>query len=348
MTAQHQQNPFLSRKVIGILLVVLLLALGLSGGWYWVAGKLGATINAVKQSLHDDGKQLSCTGQEIRGFPFRIGVFCDDFFYADPLNAVTVKGGELRSAAQIYNPAHLVTEIDAPLALEIPGLAPLQLDWRDLRSSSRLSPGGIERLSLVTKGLEVSANDGGRLAPLGKIGELALHARIAPEGEAGRSSTNADIALAAEEWRVASGDGATIEAIDIRLDATINDALQALDRGDLLRHLREQGGSGDLKGFSIETASGGRLALAGPFEIDRQGRLSARITLDLENPETLIAYAGKVFPPAVDFLADTRDYLAAFADQSGGELRLEDFHLSIEKGRVKAGIFTIGEVPPLF
>lgn len=334
-----------SKGKIGFLIgLVALLVFGLSAAWYWAAGQLDDTVTGFARTLESDGKVLRCSEQDVAGYPFRIGLFCTNVIYTDPVSGISVAGGPLRSAAQLYRPGHVVAELDAPYDVTLPGLAPLTLDWTAFRSSSRVTTGGPQRLSVVVDELGVSANDFGQRDLLAKMKELQLHTR--PGGDDPRSL---DIALSAQSWLVDDNGAGLIESVDLSFSANVEEAFAALQSGrDLLDLLRSNGGRAMLDDFTLATQDGGRVNISGPLEVGRNGRVSGQLTINMDDPARLVAYVSTVFPPIRQSLDNTAQYLQAFATQDGGRAKIRDFKLTIREGKVIAGFFEIGEIPRLF
>ncbi len=112
---------------------------GYSAGWFYVANRVKKEAEASIASLNRDGVTAECANLDVRGFPFRLGVFCDSVGYGDPGRNIVITAGSLRSAAQVYQPWRVVTELDGPLRTAVSDLPPLWLDWDKLRASVRIA-----------------------------------------------------------------------------------------------------------------------------------------------------------------------------------------------------------------
>ena len=338
-----QKKP--SKRKGWLLLGAIVLAIAAyTAGWLWASSKLVELVEVQKQNLAQQGRTLKCDGQSVRGYPFRIGLYCDTLVYADPINAVTFSGGNLRSAAQIYRPGHVIAELDGPADVTAPNLAPLTFDWENLRSSSRLTTTGFEQLSIEGKKIAVAANDGGQLTPLAGIEYAIVHARPAPDGE-GNPTSALQLAAKVDGWDIEDWSDTPegeIEAVDIVFNATLKDGLTVITSGrDLIDWLRENGGEAVVEQLTLSTRSGGRFALSGPLSISQSGRVSGEVTVSVSSPDKLIIYAGKVFPPIEAMLQDTMG-LTGMAGE------VENLKLTLVDGKVFAGFFPLGEIPPLF
>jgi hypothetical protein len=324
---------------------IAVLIAGLSGAWYYAANLLDGRLTQFSSQMKAGGAAFDCDGQTVRGYPFRIGLFCDRLFYSDPSQDVEMSAGELRSAAQLYRPGHVVAELDSPARIRLPMLAPLMLEWDNLRTSTNLTTSGLERVSVEVASLDVNADDGGFLSPLGRIDELQAHAREAPEGD-GR---DLQLAFTADNWKIGDPAMTEIAPVDMSASLTIEDLLPALLNGsDIVPILKRQGGKAEIESFVFETADGGRLALSGPISVSRRGRLSGLLRIDLDNPDRLTRFIEQVFPPAAENMRELQVYFEALGDASNGEASVRGLTISIRDGDVFAGFFKVAEAPRLF
>jgi hypothetical protein len=331
------------RKAVYFIIFMLALIGLVSAGWYWAAQKLDRAALQYSEALQSQGKVLKCEGQRVVGYPFRLGIFCDDLIYGDPVSGTTIHTGAIRSAAQLYNPGHLVGEADSPFDLTLPGLAPLTLDWANLQASSKIGTNGLQRVSVVSDKLDILANDAGMRSLLASISHLETHIRP------GKDEGSLELALSAKDWQINDGGSGTIEPVRVQLGGVIDGLLGALQNGiDVAGLVRVNGANGRISMFELETGTGGLVRMSGPISVDRGGRVSGELSIDVIDPEKLVNYAWKVFPPAGDALANVNEYLQAFANSNGGKVEIRDFKVILKDGEVFAGFFKIGEIPRLF
>lgn len=330
----------------GFLLVgaVILLAALLSGGWYYAAGKLDQMVRNLGQQLAQRGTTFECSEQEVRGYPFRLGLFCNELRFDDPSRNIFIETGEVRSAAQLYRPGHVIAEIDAPMQANLPSLAPLTLDWKNFLSSTRVSTQGLERFSLAIDGLSVAANDGGFLTPLGLVGEVEAHGR-----QTGERADNAQIAISLSDWLIGNPEYSPAGPVDVELALQAEAIAQiVVQGGDVLAFLRQNGGKGRLEKLSIVTDGAGRLTVSGPIEISKGGLVSGVLDVDIDEPSALIDFAAQIFPPAADSLKDVDSYLSALSQMRDGKVQIRDLTIAIREGDIVVGFFTLGSIPRLF
>lgn len=315
-------------------------------GWYWAAGKVAETTDNAKSELARNGSVLKCNDQEVNGYPFRLGVFCSSIIFSDPANAISIKAEAFRSAAQLYRPGHVIAELDSPVDLQVPNLAPLTLDWENLATSTNISTNGLNRISVKSSDLEISANDFGIKDLLGTIKALEIHARPSPE-----DVTNASLDLAANiaDWKVSDGGTKSIEPINFNLDVKIDGLLATIQRQQNLENwLRQFGANGEIRNLNIATQTGGEFSVKGPLSVSKNGLVSGELSFAIRDPETLIIYASKVFPPAAAMLVEAQPYIESLAKVTDGTVELKNIKLTIIDGRVQFGFLKIADIPRLF
>ncbi|MEN0001657.1 MAG: DUF2125 domain-containing protein, partial [Pseudomonadota bacterium] len=58
--------------------IVLVIAV-YTGGWFYAARQISALASVQIEELEATGISIDCPDRLVRGYPFRIGVFCSDF-----------------------------------------------------------------------------------------------------------------------------------------------------------------------------------------------------------------------------------------------------------------------------
>ena len=116
-------------------------------GWFLVASRIEARLPETLAAITGVNAKAGCENAEVRGYPFRFGLFCQTLSYARASDGVTAISGALRSAAQFYRPGHVVAEIDGPLAVTAPGLD-ARVDWQSLQTSVQATTDGVSRGSV--------------------------------------------------------------------------------------------------------------------------------------------------------------------------------------------------------
>lgn len=297
---------------------------GYGAAWFYAAGRLEAEVEAALAAA--DGNPVACANPTARGFPFRIGLYCDAVGFDDG-KEVSASAGALRTAAQVYNPFHVVGELDGPATLAIAGAPPLKLDWENLQASVRLASPLPERVSLAGTGLTAET-----AAPRARLQAASFEAHLRPNGK------DLDIAGRAGGLLLdpALTEGRKVPPLSGEIDATLADGVSLLLSGaDSLR-----GRSATIRTLSVSTGPGTGIGLAGTISADRQGLVDAALTLTLRNPNGLAALAAELFPEAKDRIGNAMLGFAALGDSPSMPLR-------IVKGRATLGFVPLGDIPPV-
>ena len=101
-----------SRRFMWLAIAIVAAAAHYSGGWYRFAGQKDAPHARTVADLNAGGDRADCTNRSIRGYPFRVGLFCDEASFAAADGSASVTATGLRSAANVYQPFRIVGELD--------------------------------------------------------------------------------------------------------------------------------------------------------------------------------------------------------------------------------------------
>ena len=108
------------------LIVVLLLAVGWSGFWYYAASQADARIADWQAQQAGAGRAFSCGKQAVGGYPFRIEARCTDVSVElkDTQPPLALKLKEILVVSQIWDPKLFIAEFTGPLTAADPGQPP--------------------------------------------------------------------------------------------------------------------------------------------------------------------------------------------------------------------------------
>ncbi len=330
MPSSHQKTSGPAKRIM-MLAAAIVAAIALYAiGWHFVTGKITARADRAISSANAGGQRASCENLEARGFPFRIGIFCDSVLYENRNAGVFVTAGALRSASQVYRPALVRGEIDPPAHLEIPGLVPLDLTWQWLGASMRMSRPLPERLSLSATKLQANISEGYSFesGALFTAEKSELHMR--PDG------SNLDVA-ATFGGLVFSGSpgGMPFDGeIDIRIDDGINRLAGA--------NMDPRGLSADIRKLALAAAAGGAISMTGPLAVGTDGLVDGEIEIDITDAGKLADALAEVAPAHAPQI---RSLLGAANDNGDGNKA--KLTLRLVKGKVFAGLFPLAQIPPL-
>ncbi|WP_152045054.1 DUF2125 domain-containing protein [Aureimonas psammosilenae] len=329
------------RVFVGIGLVVIILAALLSGAWYYLANRLDVAVRQAIEAAAGGGTELSCDGQEVFGYPFRLGLRCGAIAVAAPTKGVKASAGALRTAAQIYDPAKVVGELDGPLLLEAPGTSPLDIRWSLLQASTHFWTQGVDRLSVAVDKPDVAlAGPAGARQPFAVSDRLEVHAR--------RNGEDLDFAFSDENVRLAQPGLEAIPAFSLGADlsvAGVADWLGGERPGvTLAQALRSRSGTIRALVLTFAAPASGSAEIAGPFSFDGEGRLSGRFDISLTDPAAIADLAGRLVPGAEGIAGTVASGIGLVGRTENGRTVLQ---VDVRDGRASLGFIPLGRIPPI-
>lgn len=323
-----------TRKLTWLAIGVSIAAAVYAGGWLYAAGWVKERLSRRLEASQGRMVAYSCGDLDVRGFPFRIGVFCDTVGIDDRPSGLSATFGALRSAAQVYRPGHAVIELDGPAQVRVtPDLA-LFADWSLMHASAVAWTDGLDRASLAYDALK-----GRFTAPSAglSVGIAARHG----EAHVRRSGEALDVAGSSDGLVLDLGDR-VLPPLDAAVDLTIADAAGWISAGGPPDDA-PYGAKAELRRLSLDLGGGHRAVLSGPLSLGQDGMLSGTLDLDIEGISVWRDRIVEAFPE----IADTANRVAlAISGLSKGGDRAS-VKLALRDGTVYLGVFPIAFVPPL-
>lgn len=325
MTETDDRTPNYGRRILWLAIFVVALIALYSAGWYWLAG---GVVNRTEQTIAEmnrDGVTVACENAVARGFPFRLGIYCDRVAYASIPDAVGLTAGNLRTAGQIYDPRHFIAELDGPATIATPGSGEVNLEWQKLRASVRWARPLPERISIEGGQIAATSATG---APLATINAFEAHMR--PNGQ--------DIDLASTFSGLTLdrtlADGRTLPTFSGQYDFTITDGvtLRGLKPEDL------RGRSGVIRDASLNVGDNGGFTVTGNFSVAEDGLLDADLRVTVRDPQNLSTAVAEAFPERRREINNVTSALTFMGSSPSLPLR-------IRRGEAKLAFFTLGQIP---
>lgn len=324
-----------TRRFVWLAGAVILACLLWTSGWLYAADQMKTHLPALLQLAARNGIVSDCGNADVRGYPFRIGLFCDQTRMEIPSRQITVTSAGFRSAAQIYRPGHVISELDGPLIVTDTNGMSAKLDWQTLRTSSVVGMNGLDRASLE-----------GRLLSLG-LDTPRLPSRLATTA-AGfdfhirQHDQDADIAGSASQ--ISARFGPEIEAQSLSYDLTLlGGAAWLSGQGDAPKTLR--GSTVRIHDATLDLSDASELSFSGQIDIDPQGLLSGSLKVKIRG----IAEISKVVAVFAPELADQIDGLGpvlSALDSETGDNAIT-LPLTLRNGRASMGFIPLGQIPPI-
>lgn len=313
------------------LAIAIVAVIGLyTAGWFYVASLLEAEAGEAIARVERDGGVALCANRETRGYPFRIGLFCDRIGVTDAEGKVEIRGEGLRTAAQIYDPFRIVGELDT-LRIGYPGRQPgVSASASDMRFSASVAQPLPERASVTLREISVDAEAAGNDLPVSlKAATGEAHMR--------RNAGDLDVAMQAQDVSITPPgmDGAVLLPL-VSLDLTVEDGVERIAR----RTQSLRGTSIVLRSVTVSLGEDAGVTISGPVAVDSQGLVDASLQITVNKPAVVAARLGAALPAQKDTIQSAMSGFAMLGDSPS-------LPLSVEKGVARIGFITLGRVPAL-
>jgi hypothetical protein len=356
------------------LVLVVAIAAGWSGFWYFAAGKAHEALDGWRAREAKAGRIHSCASESVSGFPFRIEVRCLQPTAELRSNQppVVLQGQDLLATLQVYDPTLLITEFTGPLTIAAPGQpAAYTANWTLAQSSLRGTPSSPERASIVFDGPLVEHVAAGGNTTVLKASRVELHGRML----GGSASNNPVIEVVLRAVAAAAPDfhAALAQPLDLDVSTTLKGLADFAPKPWPVRFRELQQRNGSIEITSARAQQGDVIAVsAGTLSLTPRGGLDGQLQITVVGIEQLlkaldidsIVSQGKVAETigALDRLVPGLGNLARKNARPGimaglgaiGQSTVLDgkpaitLPLRFADGAVMLGPFPVGRVPPLF
>jgi len=331
MASSRSASGRMSRRLLWLTVALVVLTLLYTGGWFYAANRLAEATRAALGDLSQGGNRAVCESATVRGFPFRIGVYCDATYVERGALGAAVSTGPLRSAAQVFSPKLVVAEADSPARLSLPGLVPLDVEWQGLHASARLARPLPERVSIEADGVKAVADMPNVDGPTAfSARRLEFHLR--PSGPDLDIATRFD-ALQPGALLIKNAEMPPISGL---LDLTVKQGIERLRtrKGEL------RGTDVAVHQLEIRSPDGAAVTATGTISIGEDGLIDAELTLGASEPAALAQTLSQAFPAQADRITSVFAGLAALGENPSLPVTVND-------GQAYLGFVRIGQIPPL-
>lgn len=299
-------------------------------GWFFFANRIEDHLPATLAQITGPDASADCREADVRGYPFRVGLFCETLTYTNAAEGITASAGAFRSAAQVYQPQHAVAEVDGPLVLDASGVA-MRADWQLLKASVQATTDGLDRGSVEARNTSFNIDGTGlpqRLAL--QADRITAHAR--------RNGADLDVAAYSENLR--NSLLSELDAKALAFEATLS------GKADLLQiPFTPLHGPYDamLHRVTIELDEASSLELAGPVQIAADGRMSGNLELTIGNVQQFSELVAGFNPESADLIRRFGPMISALDTRPGDDATT--LPLTIRNNQISLGIIPLGELP---
>lgn len=322
-----------SRKIVWLGVAVILAVAAWTGLWYYGASRIEAYLPTAFAAAGKNGAEPRCDNADIRGYPFRVGLFCDAAGLTLVSEGISASAGGFRSAAQIYDPRHVVSELDGPLVVTGKDGLAAKVDWQLLRASTVLADDGLARGSLEGHTITFDLDGPDLVAKVSAAaGRIAIHLR--------RNAADLDLAADGEGLSTPLGPSAKVFALRATVPggAVLLNAAAAPEAGLRGRVIL-------LHDLSMEFPAGGSLSVSGSLSVAVDGLVSGDLTVKMRDQAGLIAALRQGAPELADQVAGISQVIAALDIEPGDDA--VTLPVTIRDGAMASGFIPLGKLPPL-
>lgn len=288
------------RPLLALVAIVIVLALGWAGLWYYAAAVADRTLAGWVDREAAAGRIYSCGAQSITGFPFRIAARCTDATAEIKSNQppYAIKAKSVVFAAELYHPTGLTGDIAGPLTLAEPGRPPsLAADWARARLSVSGRPPNPEGVSVSLQAphlgrVGAAGGTGGTGAMLFAANQADLQGRITAGAADDHPVIEATLALAGATAPTLHP--LTAAPIDVALDAVLRgfkDLSPAKSWAERFREMQAAGGGLEIKALRF-TQGSAIVVGTGTLSVNAHGKLDGVIQVAIVDLEHIVPLLG--------------------------------------------------------
>jgi hypothetical protein len=276
--------------------LVLLLAVGWSGFWYFASSQISSQFDRWKDREAKAGRVYDCGQLAVGGYPFRFEVRCSNAsarFSSQTASQVAIdaKVGGIQAVAQVYNPKLLIAEFTSPADVAPQGQPPLIARWSLAQASVYGLPEEPERVALVFDNPAVDRISSAVQMPYGRAKHLELHGKIA-EG----SINNHPVIDVALDLTAASAEGVhplAAEPFDLSAQARISGLTNFAPKPWPERFREIQAAGGNVQIVQSRIQQGELIAVAsGTLGLNANGQLDGELKMTIAGIEKIIPALG--------------------------------------------------------
>ena len=320
--------------------IVLFVIIGWSVFWIFISNQVERMVDGTIAEFSKQGPAPKCENISIGGYPFRLSVECESLsVVAENQTLVTAK--ELRGVALIYNPTHLIFEVDSPLSLN-PGISTvptINADWDLVQASLDFSDFDF---SFVIDTANISIGNETELLSMGKF---EAHGRFQDTPDV----KGIDFNLKVRDF-LPNTNAIDIEipgAIDVGVHIPVEENFLRGPGQNVFAKFVDQGGEVHLNQARIAIAEV-EVDISGKVKISDEGYLSGNLGLWLAGTDKLIQIIQRYAPSEISQIVGVLPtVISGFPPKEKNGVAGVEIPVRINNGAVRIGIFPLGVIPPL-
>ncbi|TIN38286.1 MAG: DUF2125 domain-containing protein, partial [Mesorhizobium sp.] len=229
---------------------------------------------------------------------------------------------------QILSPG---ADLRGPLRTSVPGMAPLWIDWDNLRANVKLSWPLPRRVSLQAEALSAQTDPADGTDPVELFSAGTAAGELRPNGQ------DIDYAGSFTDLEIDPGaiDGRVLPPLDGGGDVTLKNGVALIKtQTESLR-----GQAVDIGKLDLSSGSA-RVTVSGPVSIDADGLIDADLMIRLSDPKAVAEILGKAIPEQKSQIKTGFAGLALLGNEPSMPLK-------IVKGKASLGFIPLGSIEPV-
>ncbi|TIS56403.1 MAG: DUF2125 domain-containing protein [Mesorhizobium sp.] len=331
MTSSDERPPKFRRRLFWLAAVIVVLFGVYSAGWFYLSDRIKSEADKAVAALDNDGIKAGCINLVVSGYPLSFAVSCDSLAYQDDARNIAASTGSFNAVAQITQPLSPAADLRGPLRTSVPGMAPLWIDWDNLRGDMKLSWPLPRRISLKAEGLS------GQTDPVDDGDPVELFYARNAAGELRPSGQDVDYAGSFADLEIDADaiGGRVLPPLDGSGEATLKNGV-ALVRTQV-KSLRGQ--AIDIRKLDLSSGTA-RVTVSGPVSVDADGLINADLTIRLKDPKAVAAILGTAIPEQKNEIEQGFAGLALLGNEPSMPLK-------VVKGKASLGFIPLGKIKPV-
>jgi len=326
--------------------IIVIIGVGLwSGAWMYGRTVVADQMDQQLAQMAENNLEVTCRERTISGYPFRYEVRCEN---VELINASgqLIQLGKGRGVALVYNPWHVIVEIDGPLTVQnaedSSTGAWISGSWELAQTSIRLGNDGLRQLDVVVSKPAFQAANLEAPADV-RSDELTFHMRKVPE-------TEADLDLYVSTKQL-SGQllPDTLPLFDTVFQLRIANGFQLIEGRSVADLPRLEDGSipFQLSRVSLADGDSSQISVSGEMRLHRNGTLSGDLELEILGLDQISSLVEQHAPEAASVPAILKGASDALGTAETAENGAEIVRLPItlKNGNARIGFLPLGQLP---
>lgn len=273
------------RRLVTFGLLVLVLAVIWSGGWFALAAWAEGRVSTVLADIARRGVDVECGERDMVGFPFAMKVACSETALSDRGSGSQARLEGLTAGASVFAPMTAEVDLASPARIQSALFTePAEVQWDETEVDIGMGMSGPKSISFEAENLSA-------VLPFpdvtdARVATASAGGTLTPTAEGGSDAALAFTGLAL------SANGTALPPFNGTIAAQLSVPPRALLSGEA--GLQAPLSAQDIK---VSLTSGeGRIDIEGDLSVDAEGIVDGAITLRIAGTDALAAYIAALPP----------------------------------------------------